>query len=233
MKLSVVIPAQDEEDVIGATVEGVVQVLARERIDHEILVVDDASSDGTRSVVEAVAAQHPTEAKGAAEFSAVTDLTFPASDYFETADRLGSPAYDEAELAGALDGARGAADEVFVRNLGIAIQPRPESAPPRTSEAPTVDVELNTTTEPRGSCLITTPASAGSGFISVELPAGGFAFSSDVAPPVVGLRRFAETEIAELSGAGTSGAVAIPTDASSRPWRAAFEVTAETRICPL
>lgn len=60
MKLSVVIPAQDEEDVIGETVAGVVAVLERERVDHEVLVVDDASSDGTRAAVERVAAEHPT-----------------------------------------------------------------------------------------------------------------------------------------------------------------------------
>jgi dolichol-phosphate mannosyltransferase len=52
MKLSVVIPAHNEAGSIAAVVSGVVEVLERERIDHEVLVVDDASTDGTALVVE-------------------------------------------------------------------------------------------------------------------------------------------------------------------------------------
>jgi dolichol-phosphate mannosyltransferase len=52
MKLSVVIPAHNEAASIGATVEGVASVLRREEIDYEILVIDDASTDGTAGVVE-------------------------------------------------------------------------------------------------------------------------------------------------------------------------------------
>ncbi len=42
MKLSVVIPAHNEVDSIGATVEAVTSELRLEEIDYEILVVDDA-----------------------------------------------------------------------------------------------------------------------------------------------------------------------------------------------
>jgi dolichol-phosphate mannosyltransferase len=56
VKLSVVIPAHNEEGSIGATVSAVVERLERERIDYEILVIDDASSDGTSAVVERIAA---------------------------------------------------------------------------------------------------------------------------------------------------------------------------------
>jgi dolichol-phosphate mannosyltransferase len=52
MKLSVVIPAYNEVDSIAATVTGVVGVLEREQIDHEVLVVDDGSSDGTADALE-------------------------------------------------------------------------------------------------------------------------------------------------------------------------------------
>ena len=51
MKLSVVIPAHNEEGSIGATVSAVVSTLEREGIDYEILVIDDASSDSTAAVV--------------------------------------------------------------------------------------------------------------------------------------------------------------------------------------
>src|SRR5262249_34913791 len=47
VKLSVVIPAHNEEGSISATVRGLVDVLEREGIEHEIVVVDDASTDGT------------------------------------------------------------------------------------------------------------------------------------------------------------------------------------------
>jgi dolichol-phosphate mannosyltransferase len=59
LKLSVLIPAQDEEGSVGATVEGVVDVLAREEIDYEVLVVDDGSRDRTREIVDRIAASNP------------------------------------------------------------------------------------------------------------------------------------------------------------------------------
>ena len=58
MKLSVVIPAHNEEGSIGATVNAVVATLGREGIDYEILVIDDASSDQTAAVVGEIAASN-------------------------------------------------------------------------------------------------------------------------------------------------------------------------------
>ena len=59
MKLSVVMPAQNEEDSVGATVEGVVAALEREGIDYEVVVVDDDSEDSTGAVVAAIAGRNP------------------------------------------------------------------------------------------------------------------------------------------------------------------------------
>jgi dolichol-phosphate mannosyltransferase len=59
MKLSVVMPAQNEEGSVGATVEGVVGALEREGIDYEVVVVDDDSDDSTAAVVEAIGAANP------------------------------------------------------------------------------------------------------------------------------------------------------------------------------
>ena len=53
MNLSVVIPAHNEAGSIDEVVRGVVQTLEREGIDHEVVVVDDASTDGTVAVVVA------------------------------------------------------------------------------------------------------------------------------------------------------------------------------------
>jgi dolichol-phosphate mannosyltransferase len=50
MKISVVIPAHNEEDCLEATVCGLVAVLKRERIPHEIVIVNDNSVDGTLDV---------------------------------------------------------------------------------------------------------------------------------------------------------------------------------------
>jgi dolichol-phosphate mannosyltransferase len=59
MKLSVVMPAQNEEGSVGKTVEGVVAVLEREGIDYELIVVNDDSEDLTEAVVAALGQSNP------------------------------------------------------------------------------------------------------------------------------------------------------------------------------
>jgi len=59
VKLSVVIPAHNEEGSIGGTVTGIVDVLVREGIDYEIVVIDDASHDRTAAVVAGIAEADP------------------------------------------------------------------------------------------------------------------------------------------------------------------------------
>jgi dolichol-phosphate mannosyltransferase len=59
MKLSVVMPAQNEEGSVGATVEGLVEALGGEGIDYEIVVVNDDSTDSTEAVVAAIGAENP------------------------------------------------------------------------------------------------------------------------------------------------------------------------------
>lgn len=58
MKLSVVIPAHNEAGSIAETLRRAAKTLEAAGIDHELLIVDDASSDGTLAVVESVAAEH-------------------------------------------------------------------------------------------------------------------------------------------------------------------------------
>jgi dolichol-phosphate mannosyltransferase len=57
--LSVVIPAHNEAEVVEPTLRGLIDHLGPEGIDYEIVVVDDASSDGTGDVVAKVAAEEP------------------------------------------------------------------------------------------------------------------------------------------------------------------------------
>lgn len=59
MRLSVVIPAHNEEGSVAETVNGIVSALSREGIDHEVLVIDDSSSDNTAGVVAEISATHP------------------------------------------------------------------------------------------------------------------------------------------------------------------------------
>ncbi len=59
MKLSVVMPAQNEEGSVGATVEGVVAALEREQIDYEVIVVNDDSEDSTEAVVSTIGEANP------------------------------------------------------------------------------------------------------------------------------------------------------------------------------
>lgn len=59
MKLSVVIPAYNEEGSIADTVESIVTTLSGEQIDHDVIVVDDSSTDGTAGVVAELAREHP------------------------------------------------------------------------------------------------------------------------------------------------------------------------------
>lgn len=59
VKLSVVIPAHNEVDSIAETVQRTAAELERAEIEYEILVIDDASGDGTGDVVRSLAERWP------------------------------------------------------------------------------------------------------------------------------------------------------------------------------
>jgi dolichol-phosphate mannosyltransferase len=59
LKLSVVIPAHNEVESVTQTVLDTIAALERAEIDYEVIVVDDASSDGTGAAVDAIAARNP------------------------------------------------------------------------------------------------------------------------------------------------------------------------------
>ena len=59
MKLSIVIPVRNEEEVISGTVVDISEELNRQTIDHEIIVVNDNSTDQTEKVLKDLVAQVP------------------------------------------------------------------------------------------------------------------------------------------------------------------------------
>ena len=59
LRLSVVMPAQNEEGSVARTVEGVADVLERGGIDYEVVVVNDDSEDSTEAVVAAIGGRNP------------------------------------------------------------------------------------------------------------------------------------------------------------------------------
>jgi dolichol-phosphate mannosyltransferase len=60
MKLSIIIPAYNEEGSIRNTVREIFLKLNEEKIEHEIVVVNDNSRDGTEQVIEKLNQEFPT-----------------------------------------------------------------------------------------------------------------------------------------------------------------------------
>lgn len=60
MKLSVVIPAHNEEESIAETIDSLVQAFDTVKIDHEIFVVNDNSKDKTLEVLEKLSKKYPS-----------------------------------------------------------------------------------------------------------------------------------------------------------------------------
>ncbi len=60
MKLSIVMPAYNEEESIPETLQAIHKAFSEVKIDHEILVVNDNSKDGTEAVLKSLTETIPT-----------------------------------------------------------------------------------------------------------------------------------------------------------------------------
>jgi dolichol-phosphate mannosyltransferase len=59
VKTSIVIPAHNEVGSIAGTVRDIADALEAEQVDYEVVIVDDASSDGTAAVIERLGEENP------------------------------------------------------------------------------------------------------------------------------------------------------------------------------
>ena len=60
MKLSIVIPAYNEEESISETIDQIEEAFSKVSIEHEIFIVNDNSKDGTLKVLEKLAQKYPS-----------------------------------------------------------------------------------------------------------------------------------------------------------------------------
>ena len=60
MKLSIVIPTYNEEGNISETVTVLYNVMEKEKIDHEIVVVNDNSKDNTAQILKELKSSIPS-----------------------------------------------------------------------------------------------------------------------------------------------------------------------------
>ena len=60
MKLSIIIPAYNEEESISETIDQIEEAFSKVNIDHEIFVVNDNSKDNTEEVLKQLAAKYPS-----------------------------------------------------------------------------------------------------------------------------------------------------------------------------
>jgi len=52
MKFSIIIPARNEEAILPATVAALYEILSKEKIEHELIVINDSSTDNTLQILE-------------------------------------------------------------------------------------------------------------------------------------------------------------------------------------
>ena len=163
---------------------------------------------------------------------AIADTAYVGVDsknFLSAADTYGSPADTPAEIAGAPEPARVAADKVLARALGVSFAPTsiPPSAsgpPPQLAGPPGADVRA------AGSCLVVAAPGA-----ILRLPPGGASVqASPRSGAGIALRRFATASFPIGTvplGKGQTGVARIPTDRATEPWELALRSPAPVTVC--
>jgi len=86
MDVSVILPVVNEAENLGILIPRLVALLGRERLTHEIVVVDGASSDGTRETAEALGARVVMERRRGYAGALETGFAEALGDYVLTLD---------------------------------------------------------------------------------------------------------------------------------------------------
>ena len=156
------------------------------------------------------------------------DLQFRAVQYFSSVDRFGSPADSESEIGSESEPVRAAADQVSAAALGVSI----ETTASRTegAVAPTVNGSSSSDLTTRGPCLVVKSATDPE-LVAIVVPTGGVSFHAESVPSSISVGRFSAGLPVQLQATTKAGTLSIPADASSVPWRAAFQFTGRARLC--
>ena len=59
-KLSVIIPARNESENLQSCIGGIIEVLKKNQINHEVLVIDDGSTDNTQEILDKIISEQLT-----------------------------------------------------------------------------------------------------------------------------------------------------------------------------
>jgi dolichyl-phosphate beta-glucosyltransferase len=115
-RLSIVIPCYNEEQRLPRTIEQIERYLARGEASYELILVDDGSSDGTRTIMDAAAGRNPSvrlealphnRGKGRALAEGVAAAR--GAEILVTDADLSTPIEELEKLRGALRGGAGVA----------------------------------------------------------------------------------------------------------------------------
>src|ERR1017187_7523015 len=86
MDVSVILPVVNEAENLSALIPRLIALLDRERLTHEIVVVDGPSSDGTRETAEALGARVVAERRRGYAGALATGIAEARGDYVLTLD---------------------------------------------------------------------------------------------------------------------------------------------------
>lgn len=153
-----------------------------------------------------------------------------AGPYLSAVDKFGSPAYTQAELAGAPEIGRTAADKVLAAGLRLSFRPLAK-APPTGATAPALVGPPGAVVDTSPGCLTVRRVGATSPIVT--LPPGGATLTTPAgAQAGLSLRRFAADSFPIVVGTVHRAArLDIPEDRSSRPWELQLDPTDQVTVC--
>ncbi len=103
MDISVILPVMNEAENLRVLIPRLIALLNRERISHEIIVIDGPSTDGTREVAQELGARVVEERKRGYAGALHTGIVEARGDYILTldADQSHDPGFRREDVASA------------------------------------------------------------------------------------------------------------------------------------